>query len=81
MGTFAGRASSNFFKMTVTLAGLAVLFYILIEFRLWSMEWTDYFLKRGNWEEIIFVSLIVFLISTVAIKLFQWHIRMQARGR
>jgi len=79
--SFVGRLGNNFFKIAVSLVGLLILFYILIEFRLWSMEWTDYFLKRGSFEEIIFVSALVFIVSTVVLKLYQWHIRMQAGGR
>lgn len=81
MSTFAGRTGGRFFKIVVSLAGLAVLVYILIDFRIWSMDWTDYLLKRGRIEEIIFVSIVVFLVSTVLIKLFQWHIRLQGGRR
>ena len=77
--SFVSRTSGNFFKILVTLAGLAVVFYILIEFRLWSMDWTDYFLKRARFEEIIFVSLIVAGISIVVLWLFKWHLRLQTR--
>ena len=79
MGSFVSKTSGNFFKILITLAGLALVFYILIEFRLWSMNWTDYLLKRARFEEIIFVSLIVAGISTVVLGLFKWHLRLQAR--
>jgi len=78
---FVARTSGNFYKILVTLAGLLLVFYILIEFRLWSMEWTEYFLKRGSWGEIIFISLIIAGISMVVLWLFKWHIRLQAGGR
>lgn len=77
MSSFTSRTGSNLYKISITLAGLAFLIYILVEFRLWSMDWTGYFLKRGKWAEIIFVSIVVFLVSTVTIKLFQWHLRIQ----
>ena len=77
--SFVSRTSGNFFKILVTLVGLAVVFYILIEFRLWSMDWTEYLLKRARFEEIIFVSLIVAGISTVVLWLFKWHLRLQTR--
>ena len=77
MGRFWAHVVKNFFKIAVSLAGLAIVFYVLIEFRLWSMGWTDYFIKRGGWEEIIFVSLIVAGITTVVLKLFGWHLRLQ----
>ena len=77
--SFVSRTSGNFFKILVTLTGLAVVFYILIEFRLWSMDWTDYLLKRARFEEIIFVSLIVAGISMIVLWLFKWHLRMQTR--
>jgi uncharacterized membrane protein YobD (UPF0266 family) len=81
MSSLVGRTSGRIYKIAISLAGLAILVYILIDFRVWSMDWTEYLLKRGRWEEIIFVSIVVFLISTIVIKLFQWHLRMQAGGR
>ncbi len=77
--SFVSKTSGNFFKILITIAGLALVFYVLIEFRLWSAGWTDYFLKRGGFEKIIFVSLIVAGISTVVLWLFKWHLRLQAR--
>ncbi len=75
------KVEINFYKMVVSLLGLLFVLYVLVEFRIWSMEWTEYFLKRAGWLEIIFISLVVAGISTVILKLFQWHIRMQAGGR
>jgi hypothetical protein len=79
MGRFVKKTTGNLFKMLLTLGGLALVFYILIEFRLWSTDWTDYFMKHGRFEEIIFVSLIVAGISMVVLKLFSWHLRAQMR--
>jgi len=81
MSRFWAHLKTNFYRILVSLLGLVVLFYILISFRIWSMDWTDYFIKVGRWEEIIFVSLIVAGISMVLIKLYQWHIRLQTGGR
>ena len=81
MGGLVGSTGGRFYKIVISLVGLAVLFYILIDFRLWSMDWTDYLLKRGRLEEIIFVSAVVFIVSTILIKLFQWHIRLQGGRR
>jgi len=81
MSSLVRRTGGRLYKIAISLAGLAILLYILIDFRLWSMDWTDYLLKRGRLEEIIFVSVIVFLVSTIFIKLFQWHIRLQAGRR
>ena len=81
MGRFWEHVTGNFFKILITLGGLALVFYILIEFRIWSMDWTEYFLRRGAWEEIIFVSLVVAAISLVVLKLFGWHLRKQGGGK
>lgn len=77
--SFVSRTTGNLFKILATLGGLAIVFYILIEFRIWSMDWTDYFLKRGSFEEIIFVSLVVMGISIVILWLFKWYLRAQMR--
>ena len=79
MSSFVSRTTGNLVKILITLGGLILVFYILIEFRLWSMDWTDYFLKRGAFEEIIFISLIVAGISMVVLWLFKWHMRLQTR--
>ena len=81
MSSLMGRTGGRLYKIAISLAGLAILFYVLIDFRLWSMDWTEYLLRRGRLEEIIFVSAVVFIVSTIVIKLFQWHIRMQAGRR
>ncbi len=79
MSSFVSRTTGNLVKILITLGGLILIFYVLIEFRLWSGDWTGYFLKRGAFEEIIFVSLIVAGISTVVLWLFKWHLRIQTR--
>lgn len=79
MSSFVSRTTGNLVKILITLGGLILVFYVLIEFRLWSGDWTGYFLKRGAFEEIIFVSLIVAGISTVVLWLFKWHLRLQTR--
>ena len=75
--SFISQITNNFFKIVMSLIGLGVVFYVLIEFRLWSGEWTNYFIKVGRWEEIIFISLIVSAISIVVLKLYSWHLRKQ----
>ena len=79
MSSFVSRTSGNLIKILITLGGLILVFYVLIEFKLWSMEWTGYLLKRARFEEWIFISLIVAGISTVVLWLFKWHLRIQAR--
>ncbi len=78
---FLRNVALNFWKIVLFLAALAIVFYVLIEFRLWSMEWTEYFLKVGKWEEIVFISLVIAAVSIVVLKLFQWHVRLQSRRR
>ena len=79
--SFASRATRNFYKILVSLIGLIIVFYILIEFRIWSGDWTTYFIKVGKWEEIIFISAIVAIISMLVLKLYGWHLRAQTGGR
>ena len=79
MSSFVSRTTGNLVKILITLGGLILVFYVLIEFRLWSADWTGYFLKRGGYEEIIFVSLIIAGISTVVLWLFKWHLKLQTR--
>jgi len=78
---FWARIAGRFFKIALSLAALLLVFYILIDFRIWSMDWTGYFLKRGQFGEIIFVSLVVAGVSMVVLALFKWHIRIQTGGR
>lgn len=78
---FIGNVAGNFFKILTTLGAIAVGFYVIMEFRLWSMDWTEYFIKVGRWEEIVFVTLVVMAISMVVLWLLKWHVRAQAGGR
>jgi hypothetical protein len=80
MGFFK-KTGANFYKITVTLLAILFVIYILVEIRLWSMDWTEHFLKRAGWLEIIFVSLVVAGASMVLLKLLQLHLRMQTGGR
>lgn len=76
---FVSRTTGNLFRILLTLGALALVFYIIIEFRIWSMDWTDYFLKRGRFEEIIFVILVAMAITMVIVWLLKWHLRAQGR--
>ena len=77
--SFASRTTGNLFRILVTLGAFAIVIYILIEFRVWSGDWTGYFLKRGRLEEIIFVTLVCMAVTTVVIWLLKWHLRAQGR--
>lgn len=79
--SFFSRTTNNFFKIAISLIGLGLVFYVLIEFRIWSGDWTNYFIKVGRLEEIIFISLIVSAISIIVLKLYSWHLKMQTGGR
>jgi len=80
MGGFLRHSARNFYKIGLTLIALGIVFYVLIEFRLWSMEWTEYFTKVGKLEEIIFISLIVAGASLIVLKAFHVFLSLQSRS-
>ena len=78
MGFFF-RFGGNFYKTAMVIIGFTIGFYVIIEFRLWSMEWTEYFLKFGSLEEVVFVSLVVMAIGIVVPALLKWFLRLELR--
>jgi len=81
MGRFRRHVTGNLYTTLIFLAGLAVVVYILVAFRIWSMSWTDYFIRTWKIEELIFVFLIVSAVTIVLTSLFNWFIRKQVGRR
>jgi len=77
---FAWNVSRNFFKMLITLGAIVLGLYVIMAFRFWDNDWTDYFFRTGRWEEIIFVSLVGTAVSTIVMWLLKWHVRAQGRS-
>ena len=76
---FVRRLGGNFYKTLMVILGFLIAFYVVIEFRLWGMEWTEYFLRLGSLEEVIFVSLVVAGVGIVVIALLKWFLRLELR--
>lgn len=79
--SFVGNIGRNFFTVLVTVGVIAFGLYVIMSFKEWGGDWTGYFLRRGKWEEIIFVSLIAMAVTMVVMQLIKWHIRAQGRRR
>lgn len=73
------RIGRNFYKTAMVIIGFAIAFYIVIEFRIWGMEWTEHFLRLGSLEEVIFVSLVGMAVGMVVLALLKWFLRLELR--
>jgi len=73
------KFSGNFYKTIMVIIGFFIAFYFVIEFRLWGMDWTEYFLRLGRIEEVVFVSLIVAGVGIVIVGLLKWFLRLELR--
>ena len=78
---FWRNVTANLWKMLVFMAAFAIVVYVSIEFRVWSGEFTFYFIRVGEWEKLIFVSLVVAAISMVLIWLLRLQFRLSAGRR
>jgi hypothetical protein len=76
---FLFRVGGNFYKTAMVIIGFLIAFYIVVDFRLWGMEWTEYFLRLGSLEEVIFVSLVVAGVGIVVLALLKWFLRLELR--
>ena len=76
---FVFRFGKNFYKTAIIIFGFLLAFYIIIEFRLWGMEWTEHFLRFGSLEEVIFISLVVMAIGIIVPALLKWFVRLELR--
>ncbi len=81
MKRFWRHITSNFYKIAMILISIAIIIYIMVAFRIWNNEWIDYLMKRGRWEEAVFVGIILMGLGMVLTKLYQWFVRMEMRGK
>ena len=68
-------------RIIIFLVTLGVVVYILIALKIWGDDLTKYFLRTGKWQELVFVTALAYIITTILEKLLQWEFRIQARGR
>jgi len=80
MNSFLKHVTSNFYKIAIILISIAIIIYVMVAFRIWNNDWTDYLLKRGRWEEAVFVGIILMGMGMVLTKLYQWFVRLEMRG-
>ncbi len=76
-GSVARKTGINLYKTVMIIIGFALAIYVITEFRLWSMAWTDVFIRLWRLEEIIFVSLVVVGVTIVITWLLKWFIRLE----
>ncbi len=76
-----GRVIELLWKLFLFLLGLTIVSYVLIEFRIWSSDFTLYFIRIGNWEMILFITVIVTGVTIVLTKMLQWETKTIAKPR
>ncbi|MBN1940793.1 MAG: hypothetical protein JW772_01270 [Candidatus Diapherotrites archaeon] len=74
-----GRTLSWSWRISIFLAALAIVVYALFGLRVWSDDWTTYFLRTQNWVMLIAISIAVMAVSKVFIWLLQWQFRAETR--
>ncbi|MBN2067199.1 MAG: hypothetical protein JW744_01900 [Candidatus Diapherotrites archaeon] len=78
---YGGKTFGFLWKLFLFLLGLAIVVYASIEFRLWSGDFTIYYLRVGDWEKIIFVTLVVTGVSMVLTRMLQWETKAIVKPR
>jgi hypothetical protein len=73
--------TANLWKIFVFLLAVAIVVYVLIEFRIWSDSFTGYFFKIGDWGMLVLVLLIATAVSMGLSKLLKWEARAITKPR
>ncbi|MDD5163508.1 MAG: hypothetical protein PHD95_04850 [Candidatus ainarchaeum sp.] len=72
-----GRVISWSWKIIIFLIAFAIVLFISLQLRLWSGDFTLYFLRTGDWGMLLFMLLVTTAISMVLIKLLQWQFHIE----
>ncbi len=78
---FLRNLTANLWKICIFLLAIAIVVYVIIEFRIWSDSFTGYFFRIGDWEMLVFVLLIATAVSMVLSKLLRWEARAITKPR
>lgn len=73
--------TANLWKICVFLLAVAIVVYVIIEFRIWSDEFSGYFFRIGDLGMLVFVLLIVTAVTMVLSKLLRWEARAITKPR
>jgi len=64
------------FRIFLFLVSTAVVVVLLVRMKLWSADFTRYFLRTDRWLELIFVMAVGFAVSMIVERLLKWQGRM-----
>ncbi|MCR4368796.1 MAG: hypothetical protein NUV67_02720 [archaeon] len=62
-------------KSLFLIVGFLIVVYLLSVFKIWSSEQSRYFSFIGDWESVILLTVIVFVITFVMERLWKWEVR------
>jgi uncharacterized membrane protein YdbT with pleckstrin-like domain len=77
---FTGKIIANTWKIIIFLIAFAIVLYVSLRMRFWSGDFTTYFLRTENWGMLLLITLIVYIVSTILIKLLQWQFRLETKS-
>ena len=73
------KIAGSFWRTYLFIAIFLIVIYLLVTFREWQTDFSDWFLKTGNWSMLVFITLFGFLVWNIFVKLLQWEFRIQSR--
>jgi len=77
--TIVSKTVSFAWKLFIFLIAFAIVLYVSIRMRLWSGDFTFYFIRTENWGMLLLITLIGAAVSMVLIKLLMWEFRIETR--
>ena len=75
----AGKAVSITWKILIFIFSFAIVLFVSLRFRMWSGDFTMYFLRTQNWGMIAFLLIIGTGVSMILTKLLQWQFRLETK--
>jgi len=74
-----GKSISIMWKIIIFLFSFGIVLFVSLRLKLWSGDFTRYFILTGNWGMIILLLMIGYIVSEVLTKLLMWQFRIETR--
>jgi len=78
-GATGTRTLSIGWRILIFLISFLIVAYVYVSMRLWSGDFTTYFLRTQNWGMLGLMFMIIYIFSTVLTKILQWQFRIETK--
>lgn len=71
------RSISIAWKIIIFLFSFGIVLFVSWRMKLWSGDFTRYFILTGNWGMLLLLFLIGYIVSEILNRLLQWQFRLE----